>query len=364
MKESKNIWHILSFAAVVSVLVFAVPAAGYAASIDSVLNYKGADRAKFLEEGAKKEGKLTVYSSLTVGHALRPIIKAFQKRYPFIDAKFWRGGSSKILQKVLAEMRANSLAVDVIESAGITGHMVKIKKLEKFYTPASKAIPQKFRPNNGLWLPSRFSYVGLGYNTKIIAPGTQPKTFKDLLDPKWKGKLAWRSNSPTGDIGFVTNILITMGDQQGEAYLKKLSRQKVVNFNGSIRTLLNRVIEGEYPVAITVYLHHAVISADKGAPVAPQFLKPVATFAGTVMIPKGVKNPYATMLFIDFYLSKEGQNVLRKAKYFPANPNVKPQKALQKVSPIITGVKANFIDPMAMDNYNDKARAIIKKYFR
>ena len=201
-------------------------------------------------------------------------------------------------------------------------------------------------------------------SSSVNAPGTQPKTFKDLLDPKWKGKLAWRANSPTGDIGFVTNVLITMGDQKGEAYLKKLGRQKVVNFNGSIRTLLNRVIEGEYPVAITIYLHHAVISAGKGAPVAPQFLKPVASFSGTVMIPKGVKHPYAAMLFTDFYLSEEGQKVLKKARYFPANPNVKPQKSLQKVSPILSGVKANFIDPETMYKYDGKARAIIKKYFR
>ena len=364
MASSHSHWRQISFVPLALALTLAASSVGRAMDAKDVLNYRGKDRLAFLLKGARKEGSLTVYSSLSVGPALRPIIEAFHKKYPGVNARYWRGASNKIFQKVNAEMRANALQADVIESAGITGLMVTAKKLEKFYTPAAKGIPDKFKPKNGLWLPSRFTYVGLGYNTKLVPPGSQPKTYEDLLDPKWKGKLVWRSNSPTGDVGFVVNILMTMGDKKGEAYLKRLGAQKVVNFPGSIKTLSNRVVEGEYPVAITLYLHHVVIAAAKGAPTAPQFLQPVATFNGSLMIPRGVKHPYAAMLFTDFYLSEDGQKVLRKANYFPVIPSVKPRKDLQKVTPSLAGAKENFIDPTTSFNRRKQALALIKKYFR
>ena len=344
--------------------LIAAPSAVRAASVQEVLNYKGADRQKMLEDGAKKEGALTIYSSLTVNQALRPMVEAFRKKYPYLKTEFWRGDTRQISQKILAEQRAHAVQADVLESSGLGEIMVKAKSIEKFSSPKIDEIPEKFRDKSRLLVPSRFSFMGTAYNTKLVPPSTQPKTFEDLLDPKWKGKLAWRAHSESGDLLFVINVLITMGDQKGEEYLKKLSAQKVVNFNGSARTLVNRVVEGEYPVALNIFLHHPIISAKKGAPVAAWPMEPVPSISGSLMIPKGLKHPHAAMLFIDFYLSDTGQKVLQKAHYFPVMPNIKPRRDIQVVSPRVMNLKEDYVDPQTQFKYRQKAVDITNKYFR
>ena len=280
------------------------------AQSQDILTYTGTDRAAKLIAGAKKEGQLTLYTALTVNQAVRPLVAGFTKKYPFIKMEYWRGSSRKIAQKVNAERRADSLVVDVMEGSGLSQIMVKAKAVAKFTTPASGSIDKKFLDPDNLWVPSRFSYFGMAYNTKIVPTGTQPKTYQDLLDPKWKGKIAWRIGSETGAPLFITNVRQFMGEKKAKAYFEKLTGQNIINFRGSARTLVNRVVQGEYPLAIQIFAHHPVISAKKGAPVAVQMMEPVPSVNGAIMVPKGSKHPYAAMLFIDYYLSKEGQGVL------------------------------------------------------
>src|SRR3954471_20708586 len=93
-----------------------------------------------------------------------------------------------------------------------------------------------------------------------------PKTYQDLLDPRWKGKMAWNPGSMAGAIGFVGSTLMGMGEERGRAYLEALSRQQVVNIEASSRAILDQVIAGEYPMGLMMFNHHTVISAQKGAP--------------------------------------------------------------------------------------------------
>jgi iron(III) transport system substrate-binding protein len=111
-------------------------------------------------------------------------------------------------------------------------------------------------------------------------------------------------------------------------------------------------------------MHHATISAQKGAPVAPHPLEPVPSINGTMMIPKGVARPHAAMLFVDYYLSKEGQEVLKEARYFPARGDVKPRKELEPLVPKVTGVKEMFISPEVLFDNRKTSEALYRKYFR
>jgi ABC-type Fe3+ transport system substrate-binding protein len=334
------------------------------ASSQQALTYSGADRTAKLVAGAKKEGKLTIYSALTVSQALRPLVKGFKKKYPFIEAEFWRGSSRKIAQKVLAELRADSLVADVLEGSGLSQIMVKAKGVVPFTTPASAGVAKQFSDPENLWAPSRFSYFGTAYNTKVIPEGTQPKTYEDLLNPKWKGKIAWRVGSESGALLFITNARITMGEKKAEAYLTALSQQGITNFKGSARTLVNRVVEGEYPLAIQIFAHHPLISAKKGAPVNTQMMQPVASINGTIMVPKGVKHPHAAMLFIDYYLSAEGQAVLKKARYFPVLATMSPKKELVRITPRLVGLKENFVSPAKLFEMRKVSNELYKKLFR
>ncbi len=329
-----------------------------------ILNYKGADREKVLLEGARKEGKITLYSGLTINQALRPLAEGFHKKYPGVKIEFWRGSSRKVVQKVLAEIRSRNLVADVLEGSGLAESMVKAKAVAKFTTPGLAAIDPAFHDKESQWVPSRFSYFGMAYNTKLIPPGTQPKTYADLLDPKWKGKIAWRIGSETGAELLVTVLRKSMGDAKADAYFKALKGQGIIGFSGSARTLVNRVVEGEYPIAVNIFMHHATISQKKGAPVAAQPLEPVPSVNGTLMIPKGVKHPYGAMLFVDYYLSPEGQKVLRKARYFPVRKDVKPRKELEPLVPALSGAKEMFVSPEMMFDERKKTQAMYKKYFR
>jgi iron(III) transport system substrate-binding protein len=333
-------------------------------SAQSILTYKGKDREAKLIAGAKKEGALTIYSALTVNQALRPLADGFQKKYPFIKVDFWRGSSRKIAQKVLAERRANSLVADVLEGSGLSQIMVKAKGVVPFSTPYANNIAKKYRDENNLWVASRFSYFGTAYNQKIIPVGTQPKTYADLLNPKWKGKIAWRIGSETGALLFISNLRMAMGEKSATAYFAELSKQGLINFKGSARTLVNRVVEGEYPLAIQIFAHHPVISAKKGAKIGVQMMQPIPSVNGTIMVPKGVKNAHAAMLFIDYYLSKAGQNVLKKARYFPVVTGINPRKELTTITPRLANLKENYVKPETLFKLRKGSQKIFKKYFK
>ncbi len=347
-------------------LVMAVAASSpaQARTAEEILLLKGPDRQQILLKGAKKEGTMTWYSALTVNQALRPVVNAFMKKYPFIKVEYWRGSSRKIVQKVMAESRANALAADLLSGSGLSQPFLKAKAVLPYYTPSLKDYPSKYRDPKGYWGPTRFSYMGTAYNTKMLKKSDVPKTFEALLDPKWKGKLSWRANSESGALLFITNARIAMGEKKAEAYLKKLSKQKIINFRGSARTLVNRVVEGEYPLALNIFMHHPIISARKGAPVASMPMAPVPAIISTLMIPRGLKHPHAAMLMVDYFLSKEGQSVLRKANYFPSHPKVGPKKHLRSIMPAHTGLKENFVSPEILYKYRKGSKALFKKYFR
>ena len=344
--------------------LLALPEAARADAASDILNYTGADRQKMLEDGARTEGELMFYSALTIDQGLRAIVDGFKNRYPFIKTDFWRGTELQIVQKTLAEQRANALVGDVVESVGIVTHFSKANAVLPFASPYFKDIPERYRDKSNLSAASRLNFFGLAYNTKLVPPGTQPKTYDELLDPKWKGKLAWREDAISGTALFISSMMLTRGEKATEDYLIKLRAQNIVSFTGSGRTLVNRVIEGEYHLAVNIFMHHPIISASAGAPSAPQPMEPIPSISGSMLIPKGVKHPHAAMLFVDFVLSPEGQSVMRDAQYFPVTSTVKPLKELEPIMPEHTGLKEIFVSDSQLFEYQRKVDTIYKKYFR
>ncbi len=126
-----------------------------------------------------------------------------------------------------------------------------------------------------MWTPTRLSYYSIAYNTRLVPADKVPKSYDDLLDPQWKGKIAWRIGSASGTPLFITNLRLAWGEEKARAYFEKLKEQKIVNFGaGSARTLVDRVIAGEYAIALNIFAHHPLISKAKGAPVNSQLLDP------------------------------------------------------------------------------------------
>lgn len=324
----------------------------------------GPDRQKLLEEGAKKEGTVIWYCSLTENTVLRPLAQAFEKKYPFVKLTYWRSGSTAIIQKTTAELLAKAPVVDVIEGSGTAVPLIAAKAVIPFTSPHIADYQEIYRDPRHLWAATRFSYYGLGYNTKLVSKADVPKNYDALLDPKWKGKMAWRVGDSTGAELFITAVRLAMGDDKAVPYLKKLSSQEIIPFTSSARALVNQVIAGEYPIGLNIFLHHPIYSALQGAPSASQSIEPVPSTVGTIQLSRGVRHPYAAMLLIDFVLSPDGQTVMAKRDYLPGNSKVEPSEAQKAIIPRYNGTKEAFISPEIMDSMRKRSGELLKQYFK
>lgn len=330
--------------------------------IDKIATYKGPDREKILIAGAKKEGTVTFYSTMIVNQALRPLVAGFEKKYPFLKVRYSRDNPPEMLQKLMAEARAKNYVTDVYESTALEVPARKADINRPFWSPEAAAYPADRKSPQGYYVPTRYSYLGAAYNTDLVKPKDVPHSFEDFLDPKWKGKMTW-SSTVIGSILFITGVRNFMGEEKAEAYLKKLATQNIAPIAASNRAVLDRVIAGDYSMCLDAFLHHPIISANKGAPVASDPISPVVTMVSSVQLPKHPPHPYAAMLLIDYILSPEGQTVLRNADYFPARPGIHPKPELDKVVPEDIGMKSNFISPEKFVAMLPKSRALYQKLF-
>ena len=330
-----------------------------------ILTSTAANRDQLLLEGARKEGQVVLYSAAIVNQALRPMADAFMKKYPFIKLTYWRGDTEEIVAKISAEVRAKNVVADLVEGTGVGELAVEAGLTVPFTTPATAALREIYRDPRGNWVSTRISYFGIAYHTKLVPADLAPKSYDDLLDPRWKGKLAWRIGTSSGTPLFITTIRMSRGEEEARLYFEKLSSQKIINFgSGSARTLVDRVIAGEFPIALNIFAHHPLISKAKGAPVNTQLLDPVPSTAGTMIVPRGVRHPYAAMLLADFILSQEGQGIFAKAEYFPVRPDVPPLETLAPVVPKTAGVKELFVSSEQLNRFNEGSQKIFEEKFR
>ena len=212
-------------------------------SIAELALYQGSDREKILLEGAKKEGQLTFYTSNT--WVAGPVAQDFEKRYPFIKANVWRSDSKALLRRLSEEHAAARYLADVVEtSPEYVGLLVRGNLLQDHYSPELAAYEDeaKVKGKSGVlaWT-NREIYISLGYNIKLIPPGEAPKTIKDYLDPKWKGKMSI-AGTTTG-----TQWVGAVVDTMGREFLEKLAAQEISVQNMSGAALSGLVASGEVP---------------------------------------------------------------------------------------------------------------------
>jgi iron(III) transport system substrate-binding protein len=301
---------------------------------------------------AKKEGEVLWYTTLIINQIVRPEVDAFQKKYG-ITVKYVRQNTSEVAIKITNELSAGKLQADIFDSTVGIYAMLKPDVLEKIPTDIAKGYPPELKAADGTWVAANLYFLTASYNTELIKPADAPKTYQDLLDPKYKGKIAW-TNDPTvnGAPGFIGNILMTMGNDAGMAYLKKLAEQKIVNVPANQRVVLDQVISGQYSIGLMTFNHHAVISAGQGAPVAWIKMEPLINNANYMSLLKGAPHPNAAKLFLDFITSDEGQNVMRDANYIPASPAVAAKTPSLK--PDAGGFKVTVITPeIALKNIDN-----------
>jgi iron(III) transport system substrate-binding protein len=276
-------------------------------SIGELALYQGADREKLLIDGAKREGQFTLYTSHTW---FRTFVKEFEKKYPFVKASEWRNDSKNVIRKVFEEAKAGRVLADAVETtADGMGVMKREGLFQEFYSPEARFYPNELKPRGKsgfFYLPNRETYNSLAFNTKLIAAAGAPRSLKDLADPRWKGKMA--ITSTTTGARWIGNILETLGRD----FLDKLGDQDVSVQDMAPAALVNLVVSGEVPLSPTIFDANVTLAKQKGAAVEWRPLEPVVATVGSVALIAKAANPNSAMLFIDYLLSKEGQQLIMK----------------------------------------------------
>jgi len=258
-----------------------------------------------------------------------------------------------VAQRVLIEYQAKKYEVDVISGSAATGMVQRAGYMQRFYSPELAAYPAELKDPKGFWGSTNVYFMTLGYNTRNVKASELPKTYEDLLNPRWKGQMMWSTSRGSGAPQFIGNIMLTMGQEKGKAYLQRLKAQNIAKSTASARQILDLVIAGEYPIAVQIFNHHAYISKTAGAPVEWQPLEPVTATNNTIGLASYAPHPYAAMLFLDFLLSKKGQKVVQLSNYLPAHPEMPALQADLKPG---GGrfKKANYLSPeILFDKGND-----------
>src|SRR5262245_884357 len=283
--------------------------------VEAIANYPGADRQKVLEEGARREGALLLY---TTGTQIKPLLDRFEQKYPFVKIELARASSADTARKVVEEYRAGYEKVDAFELAS---HGLVVPRdegiLQPFRSPEFAAFaPDAIEPARH-WVVVRESYTGIGFNTKLLTPDKAPKTYQALLDPQWRGKMAISGVSTTA-VNWVGTMIIA----QSADFVRKLGQQNIRIYNLTGRALANLMSAGEVMLSPTIYNSHVAASVDKGAPLGWFAPGPVPVTDTGVAIARKAPHPHVAMLFMDFLMSQEGQRLYIELGYDSARGDV------------------------------------------
>jgi ABC-type Fe3+ transport system substrate-binding protein len=334
-----------------------------ARSVAEVAQLATPDRTQALEEGARAEGRVLLYTSLVVQQAAEPLKAAFEKRYPFVKLDFLRASSSQLLQRILAENRSGGNRSDVV-IAGAGPAIAKTGYAQPFRSPMLAPYPPEHIGPDAVYAAIRFSYQGIGYSTRLVPEGQAPQTYEDLTDPRWRGKMVWSTSPDTGAPFFITQVRQFMGEDKALAYLEKLGKQDIAVQSASLRAVLDQVIAGEYAIGISMALHHVAISHAKGAPVGGTMPEPVMARAEDILLLKSAPHPHAAMLLIDYVLSEEGQRMFAAAQYFPAHPGVPPLPEMRAFVPSHAGKRESIVDDETQERERARSTELFRKLFQ
>jgi len=315
-----------------------------------------------LVAAAKQEGQVVWYTTLIVNQAVRPLAKAFEEKYPGIAVRYSRADSGPTALKILNEARAARLQADVFDGNGTVPPLVRAGLVAAWLPPTAAGYPAELKDPNGRWISTNLYFLTPGINTRLIPPGEAPRTLEDLLDPKWRGRIAW-SNNPTAGAGtFIGTVLRRLGEDSGLAYLRALAEQRIVSVDATSRAVLDQVITGEYAMALDIFNHHAVLSAAKGAPVDWLKLEPVAAPIQVASLLKDAPHPNAGKLLLEFLTSEDGQRIFASVDYIPAMPGIAAK--VPSLKPEAGGFVADVLPPEVLAQNTERWMTILKELFQ
>lgn len=277
----------------------------FTASAGSVFAESMREHTAKLVQGAKKEGKLVWYTTMSSDDA-QATLDSFNKKYPFIKTAMVRLGGARLVSRLEAEARAGKTLTDIIEHAGFWGEVFKRKGFfAKYIHPHWKYFDDGHKDPDGYWTSNYSNLIVIAYNTRMVSHREAPKTYQDLLDPKWKGRMGLVSNSES----WFSFLLRNMGEEKGLNYFKKLAAQDLQLRSGATLNA-QLVAAGELEVGIRLYNYRVQVLMDKGAPLKWIALEPIVAEIHPLGVTANAPHPNAARLFVDHVFSKEAQEMV------------------------------------------------------
>lgn len=287
-----------------------------------------------LVEAARKEGKVVFYTAMDLPVAER-LAKSFEAKFSGISVRVERTGSERLFQRLGQEYASKIYAADLINSAD-AAHFIVWKRNGWLapYLPEEVArhFPAAYRDPDGFYVTTRVWLSSLGYNTNLVKAEEAPKSFADLLDPKWMGKLIKAHPAYSGTIMTATFQIVR---ELGWEYLEKLAKQRVMQVQSSTDPP-KKLALGERAVMADGNDYNLIQLKEKGDPVEVVYpTEGTPLIAGPSGIFKSSPNPNAARLMQNWLHSLEGQQILVDfARQFSAHALVKEKPGRKRLNEI------------------------------
>ena len=327
-------------------LFFAAAHAQTTAPIAQIALSAGPDRQAKLIEGAKKEGSLTLYATTPIEY-LRVIIAGFESKYG-VKVNLWRSRSENVLQRIVSESRGGKPAFDVVEC--ITTPMEALRKeglLQRVNAPVHSELQTWALPAHREWAATQLYMFVQSYNTDKVKKEDLPKSYTDLLDPKWKGKLSMEAS----DHEWFAETIKQMGTEKGEKFWRTLVATNGLQLRTGHSLLNNLVGAGEVPLALTVYNSDPDTLKKKGSPIDWFVIEPAIAIPNGVGVSRNAVHPHAAVLFYEYMLSEDAQQVLAKIGYVTS----------QKKIPMTFNKPLKVLDPAVLLEEFNKSSALFEQ---
>lgn len=311
-------------------------------------------------DAARKEGRVNYYTAMDLSVA-EPVAKAFEARYPGIKVNVERTGSERLFNRIAQEQASRIYKVDVVNSADAS-HFLPWKRdgwLTPFVSEAmARDVPAEMVDADGMFCNQRTHLCTIAYNTKLVAPADAPKSFNDLLDPRYLGKMVKAHPGYSGTIMTATQQIVR---EIGWPYFEKLAKQKILQVQSATEPP-KKIEAGERAVAMDGSDYQFWMAKERGAPIevvypaegTPLITNPMGIF-------KSAPNPNAARLLASWIMSAEGQQfIVTLSGQYPANRQIKPKAN----RPLLSSIKTFHEDPVAVEKQADEIKARYTRYFK
>lgn len=276
-----------------------------------------AEREKKLVEGAKKEGEMVWYTNSGIENATR-YIQAFKKKYPFINANFWRSKTRQVTQRIVSEANAGKHLVDVIKpSTDLLPILLDKNLIGRYDTPTRAIYPAHAKSQ--FYTNMNYAFRVFAFNPRKVNAKDVAKSWEDLLHPRWKSEILFDESS----LEEVMALLAAWGKEKTVNYLTKLSQQQLLIRVGR-DTTTQMMMAGEAQMAVTTYGYNNESLRATHAPIDWVGQDLIPTLIYPLTLARNAPHPHAAALFYDYLISEEGQRLIAREGRVVAHPKVDP----------------------------------------